>query len=422
MLAATTIQPNRVLSQTQPTNIELPSSQVPLPNPISHTSKATHSIGLKDRLIAKLDDCESRLIKFMPNNKCQENFDKVWEKIQAEKEDSCLNRFNQWLADNGHGQWYKQVATYLAKLPLRAAYNVLSLLFNLIKTALSIPPQLIMHPLRAPIKLAKLLVNLVHALMQPETWAKIGAGMIGSTLGQAALASNPIGLMAIGIGGALVLGGLTIGTLKTAIVAEKGMGFRDVKCYLKEQLLKMPENALTGFCMVMLLEGIQQIIRGVQKLVRNSKHANNISNGKDALAKEQARDFLEKYDYPTAEKYWRSGDNFSVAWRVERGLDGRFATHDLPDAKFFIRDLQTSTQYVTSYVWVDGYHDYATGTYVSGHFTTVTTAVPVYERFLGYELPLKGWIDPPVPPLPEAIRLSEKVVPFIGVAVALKAE
>lgn len=87
--------------------------------------------------------------------------------------------------------------------------------------------------------------------------------------------------------------------------------------------------------------------------------------------------------------------------------------HDLPGAKFLLTDIQTGTEYLTSYIWVPGYHD-AAGNYISGYVDTVITAVPVYEKFFGYEFPLRGWIEPPMPILPAAIRLNENLVPYLG--------
>lgn len=389
-----------------------------LPNPIQAQDTTPPSLSIKDRIITKLDYCEARLDHYLPNYEFQKNFDKLWDVIEKKTSQPIFEAFNKWLYDNGQGQWYKQLALYLAKLPLKVAYNLMNTLFSFIKLALKIglgvPAQAIMHPLKAPIKLVKLLVILVHNLLLPETWTKVGAGMLGSVLGQAALAANPMGLMVVGIAGALMVAGISIGTLKTVLLAQKGLRLQAASEYLKDQSLKVPEYVLTGFTMVMLLEAIHQIIRACQISSRGLQHDRDIKASKDALAKEQTQEFLDKYNYPSPDREGRWYDESVVQWKMDRALDGHFSNQDLPEARFFIQEIQTGTHTQVSTVWVHGYYDIVSGQWVNGRFATVITPVPIYEKFFGFKIPLRGWEEPPMPPLADPIRVSENVVPYIG--------
>ena len=51
---------------------------------------------------------------------------------KVEKKFSRLQRFDAWVRESAHSKenWYMQLATYLVKLPLRSAMNVLNLLLQ----------------------------------------------------------------------------------------------------------------------------------------------------------------------------------------------------------------------------------------------------------------------------------------------------
>ena len=61
---------------------------------------------------------------------------------------------------------------------------------------------------------------MIHEITQPETWTKIGVGTIGMSLGQFAIAACPLSHMALGIGAAMMIAGLSIGALRAAIINE----------------------------------------------------------------------------------------------------------------------------------------------------------------------------------------------------------
>lgn len=205
-----------------------------------------------EKAISRLNGIDHRLDALMPNNSIQQRIDTLSHNIKNYF--APLNEFNTWLDDNGEGQWYSKLATFLAKLPLRAARNIIHLLYSIIKTILYAA----VHPLKAINDLAKLLVQLAHQLTLPESLSKIGAGIIGANAGHTLVSGNPFSLIAIGIGAACVLGGFTAGAIKAAIMAEKDQRWNAVKDELFQQAKELPESALTGLILGLVTGGIQR--------------------------------------------------------------------------------------------------------------------------------------------------------------------
>lgn len=207
-----------------------------------------------ERAIAHLNDQELQLDERLPNYAFQNTLDQLG--CDIENTFAPLKEFNNWLDTNGHGKWYKQLATFLVKLPPRAVRNIIRLLYNFVKGALFA----IVHPLKGINHLAILLISLIHELTKEETWSKIGIGMMGAGLGQALITGNPLSIIGLGIGASLLVAGLSIGALKAAVHAEKGAKFEAVKKNLFFQLKQLPEVALTGFCMGLMIGTIQRVI------------------------------------------------------------------------------------------------------------------------------------------------------------------
>ncbi len=381
--------------------------------PTSLELEAAQKMDWKDRLIAVLDKGEAKLEKLMPNFKIQNDFDVLWQELNQHKVHPDMAKFNSWLRDNGQGAWYTQLATYLLKLPLRAACNVMHLLFNFIKLAVKIavcvPTQIAMHPLKAPIKLAKLLVQLIHNLAQPETWSKIGMGLMGSSLGYAAISGGSLGVITLGIGAALTIGGISLGTIKTALIADRRALWHDVKTYLLEQAKQLPEDFLTGFCTVMFLEGIHQVMRGIQKLHHANMYSIAKRNSRIAFSKEQVDAFYHKHPYPHYDRIKYNNNSVSISWH-HRTFD-RFG---LPPSSaagetFFTECVHTRNIYSTSWAY----------NYSTGQMESIITSTPVYEEFLGYRIPIDGWQAPLKPAIGAAVRVSDKIIPTLGLDVAL---
>lgn len=244
--------------KTQQSPISKADSAAKIPLPTNSVNHDYAAFKWHQRIIKKLDGTEVNLDKFIPNLRCQTIYDQWCSELNTKSE--AQNPFNDWLKNNGHGEWYEQLAIFLAKLPLRAARNIMSFVFKLIQASIILPTYALMHPMKSCVKLAKLFIELLHALTQPETWSKVGISIVGSTLGQATITGNPLGVIAIAIGGALAIAGISIGTLKTAILAEKGSRQLSMFNYLSAQTQQLSEDLLTGYCSALLIEAIKQIL------------------------------------------------------------------------------------------------------------------------------------------------------------------
>ena len=221
---------------------------------VIHKKKDEPKLRWNEKAINFLSKVDAKLEEEMPNFEIQNKIDRIG--LLIEKKFAPLKEFNQWLDSNGQGKWYKKLAIFLAKLPARAVRNIIRLLYNIIKGIIYTA----VHPLKSLNNIAKLIINLAHELIQPETWSKIGVGMVGASFGQALIAGNPISAFGFLIGSALLFSGLTCGAIKAAIKAEKGHRLQNVKNNLLFQAKQLPEAALTGFCMGLILGGIQKAV------------------------------------------------------------------------------------------------------------------------------------------------------------------
>lgn len=240
-----------------------------------------------ERIIRNLNRIEIALDEEIPNFPIQEKIDKIGQFI--EKKLDRLGIFNQWLDSNGHGKWYQQLATFLAKLPMRAVRNIVRLLYNIVKSALFAA----VHPLKALNNLAKLLVNLIHELTKPATWSKIGAGIIGASLGHALVTGNPLSVIGLGVGAAMVIGGLSVGALKAAVQEEQGKRLQAVANAVWGQIKQLPEPALTGFVMGLITGGIE---RAIQKSALSKPKNYTVSDPQEA--QKYADQFIKDHNLP----------------------------------------------------------------------------------------------------------------------------
>lgn len=220
---------------------------------VINQNQPTAPLKWNEKAIRHLDGWEAYLDAKLPNFPIQNKIDQL--ALYLETKFAPLSKFNEWLDSNGEGAWYKKLAIFLAKLPARAVRNIIRLVYNIIKSAL----YAVVHPAKAVVKLAKLLVQLAHALTLPETWSKMGAGALGASLGSSLVSGNPVPLIALGIGAAMLLGGLTAGAIKAAVEAEQGNRFKAAMQNLFDQGKQLPEAALTGFCMGLITGGIQRV-------------------------------------------------------------------------------------------------------------------------------------------------------------------
>ena len=203
--------------------------------------------------LEKLSHASVELEISMPNNPAQDRIDMIARHLKTKF--APLKEFNDWLNSNGQGNWYNQVATFLAKLPLRVVRNEINLLYTLIKTLLYVG----VHPLRASVEAAELLVQLIDQLTKPEAWTKIGAGITGGGIGQSLVSGNPLSLIAIGVGGALMVSGLSVGALKAALNAPEDKRLQAALDNFFSQVKSVPEALLTGLTTGVISGAIQKV-------------------------------------------------------------------------------------------------------------------------------------------------------------------
>ncbi len=105
-----------------------------------------------ERAITYLNDIEKRLDERIPNFPLQNKLDQLGRTLEAQF--APLKKFNAWLDCNGEGEWYRQLANFLVKLPARAVRNIVRLLYSIIEGL----AYAAVHPLKACTNLAKMLV------------------------------------------------------------------------------------------------------------------------------------------------------------------------------------------------------------------------------------------------------------------------
>ena len=204
-----------------------------------------------------------------------------------------LKEFNDWLHSNGLGAWYKQLAIFLVTLPLRAIRNILQLLYQVVKGCCCFA----VHPLESVSQLARLIVRLLVELTKPETWSKIGAGCLGASFGQSLVIGNPLSLVGIGIGTACLLGGVSIGALRAALLAEEGNRAQAAWANVTNQLKQLPETALTGFFMGMMIGAVQKAIQHhrMKDWQQKAKDWQRETEGWKITTYEEAKRYVEEF-------------------------------------------------------------------------------------------------------------------------------
>ncbi len=266
---------------------------------IAHATenKRVSLIGRALRLIDRADTYLDTHIPALPHQKAIDRLSAV-----IEKRFSFLNACTAWVYKDSDGVWYRQLATCLAKLPLRSALNIVRMLYAIVREILYFA----VHPLHSVLRLAKLCINLLDALTTPETWAHIGAGMVASSCGYSLVTATPFPLIGAVIGGALLIGGISIGVLKQALLAETGKKWQAVGGFLSLQNRKIPEAALTGFLMGLIVGGIQRLAQ---------THSKEILFTPDT-AKEFVENFVKKNNlpYPSIVRLENGGKEIFVDW------------------------------------------------------------------------------------------------------------
>ena len=245
---------NIILSfESQASIPESDSSLLPNINEKIKINEPIQIANLHEKTISYLNRLDEKLDSKIPDFEFQKKIDQIGNYIKKKFEP--FTKLNGWLDQHSRGIWYQQIALFLAKLPLKAVRNIVCLIYNIIKEAVHAT----VHPLKALNRLAKFIVDLTYALTQPEVWSKIGSGLIGGCLGQSLVSGNPLSLIGLGIGTAMIIGGVSIGALKAALNAEKGLRLTAVKQNIFFQTQQIPETMLTGFCMGLIMGSIQRL-------------------------------------------------------------------------------------------------------------------------------------------------------------------
>lgn len=204
-----------------------------------------------------LDNLDPKINEGFPQNILQTNIDALASQIKEKF--SSLPSFDQWLQENNATEWYTQLATYLVKLPPKAAWNAINGLYNLISQALYVA----VHPVAGLNSLAKNIILLLNELSNSENWAKMGAGSLGSLTAQGLILGGPLSLIGLGIGGALIAGGLSAELYSALSTAEEGADELEVLFdQLKVSAKQLPESFLTGVFTGLLIGGIRRAFSG----------------------------------------------------------------------------------------------------------------------------------------------------------------
>ncbi len=244
------------------------------------------------RAVKTLNNFEKRLDLNIPNFPIQTRLDAIGHYITSVF--APLTEFNQWLNDNGHGDWCQQLATSLAKLPLRAIRNIVQQLYTLIKGI----AYTTVHPLKGTTHFAKHIISIIEALTTRENWPKIGASLLGATLGQGLVTGNPLSVIGLGIGAALLISGVELQKAET-----------------------LAESALTGFFTGILMGTIQRAMQPRNYMIKTQQEAEHYANA-----------FIKENNLPPCSKVWLcKGGAVELEWNW-KDLQSLHASH--PETNF----------------------------------------------------------------------------------------
>jgi hypothetical protein len=295
LLSNSLVQGNKIVTSILQSNILERISHIVRSVEQKRDAWSEHALSFFDQVSLKLDA--------LPNLTIQNKFDGLVRHI--ENTFVPLGKFNEWLNSNGFGAWYRQLAIFLVKLPLRAARNILQMLYQIVKGCFYFA----VHPLKSLVQLAKLMVRLLTELTKPETWSKIGGGCLGSSFGQSLVTGNPLSLVGIGIGAACLLGGLSIGALRAALLAQAGNRAQGAWTNFTDQLKQLPETALTGFLMGVMIGAVQNAV------CRNRMNSWKITNYEEA--KQYIDEFIKEQNLPAYSSIHLENGKIVITWADE---------------------------------------------------------------------------------------------------------
>lgn len=195
----------------------------------------------RDRAITAIDNSRIRMDHLIPSNRMQKMLDSFYEeKVAPLLNSTDAAEFREWLYSNGHGQWYQRLGVALAKTPHRLGYNIMCHVYSILKALIYTA----VHPIRSVHDAAAYFVNFLHSLTLPETWTKIGAGMVGVSLGYS-LVGFPVSALGVGLGITLMATGIAYEAIRTAAKAQKGQKWQSVIDMLVDKHIQHVPLALT---------------------------------------------------------------------------------------------------------------------------------------------------------------------------------
>lgn len=262
--------------------IHLNTSHSMSPSPASLPVNAESMETLEQTLTQKKwnERWNDKLDEFLPNNSLQTSLDEFGRKIEELLQPA--HQFSNWI-DRTEDGWFTNLSLSLVKLPLAAVRNVLRLIYNIAKALV----YLAVHPIKFLVDALHFLTELIKSLAKPETYTKIGAGIVGSSLSQMVFTGG-VSCIGLALGVALIGIGLAAG----AIVAHvKGESVADAAY---KQLKTIPECMLTGFLIGLVVGALKQLFTAKHVTVQNH-----------TLDDAAARDFVNQYiknfpkQYPT---------------------------------------------------------------------------------------------------------------------------
>ncbi|MCX6990796.1 MAG: hypothetical protein NTX49_07040 [Chlamydiae bacterium] len=371
---------------------------------------------LHERITGQITAAQTELDRLMPNFWIQDYADQCLRMIEEAFNCPSLQPFNEWINSSGNGEWYQQLATFVAKLPLKAARNIIHTIASLIKGTLQAVIYTAAHPLKAPLELAKWIVNLANELSKPEVWTKIGISMMGSNIGYALATGNPISTLLLAIGGTMALAGISMGALKEAIYAEQGHKLNAAHTNVITQMKNVAEEMATGLCLGLLIGGVQQAVRSIQQAGRNISHSMDTAASRTSHGTAQARDFINEHHMPQYDRININNNSIKMLWEARKGNFVHFP-QNMPGAQMVMEEI------ITSYESVREFAGYVTT--VADNGVSITQAVyetrqiPIYTDMIGYNIPIQGWTPPPTPPAVTMANIATTRVLPLSVAEAV---
>lgn len=267
-----------------------PTVDEPMEKDCTTSADVAPNLSLRDRVILRFDELNATLDGKINNFYVQEKLDEFGRSIEDSFE-GLRTKCRNWIEGDKDAAWYKALAGFLIKLPLRVVGNVLGLLFDILKTVLYFG----VHPIKGIGNTFKILSIIIIEICTPENWAKIGTGMIGASFGHALVAGNPFTIVGWGIGATLAVAGVTISMFRAAYYAPTGQLGDSLRDALILQLKMTSESALLGFGLGCAVAGIEYALSEAQTAPASVYDLSPPVAGDEVISSEG---FVSRYNLP----------------------------------------------------------------------------------------------------------------------------